>query len=338
MLKKLLVFFVSLSVGIGLLVLAVRFIGWQEISSAFFIFAGWQGLIIFLLTLLMLFLGLWKWQVILKSQGYNLSFLKLTGPYLAGFSLTYLFPMITFGGEIFKGYILREKFSVPWKNGITSIFIDKILEFTSFLITIFAGIIFFLLEIGPLPKKLGIALGVFLFIVSFLIGFFYLKIFKKESIVKVLAKLLNRRKFLNVELLEAESEVFSFFKYHKKALFQASFLAFLRVIVTWLRCWLLVIFLGKSIGFLSALSILGFYYFVYLIPIPAALGSHEIIQTFSFSALGLGTGAAPAFTMIQRGAELILALVGLIIFIPLGLGLLQIILFKRLETLVNNKD
>lgn len=283
----------------------------------------------------MLFFGMWKWKIILKSQGYNLSRRKLSGPYLSGFSLAYLFPMFIFGGEIFKGYLLKENFSVPWKNGITSIFIDKILEAAVFLLAILAGLIFFLLKIGLPPKNLGMILAGFLLGGAIGIGFFYFKIFKKESIVKILAKFFNHKKFLNVELLEAEKEIFIFFKHRKKALLQASFLAFLRVAVTWLRFWVLILFLGKNIGFFSVLPILGFYYFAFTIPIPTALGSHELIQTFSFSALGLGAGLAPAFTMIIRGAELILAFVGLAIFFSLGFGLLRSILLRKTENLLN---
>jgi len=338
MIKKIILFFASLFIGIGLLIWVVRFIGWQEIKSAFLIFSGWQGSIILLLTALMLFFGIWKWQVILKSQGYNLSFRKLTSPYLAGFSLIYLFPMFIFGGEVFKGYILRENFSVPWENGITSIIIDKILEATSFLITIFAGLFFFLLKIGLPPKNIGIILGGVLLIVSCAISFFYFRVSKKKSMVRLFAKIFNHRKLLNREVLEAEKEIFVFFQCRKKALFKASWLAFLRVVVTWLRCWILILFLGKSIGPLSALSVLGFYYFIFMIPIPMALGSHEVIQTFAFGALGLGAATAPAFTMIQRGAELILALIGLMIFFRLGIGLLQTILFKKLEHLIGDRN
>lgn len=332
--RRVLLFFVSLFIGIGLLIGVVRFIGWAEIKTAFLIFTGWHGMVILLLTALMLFLGMWKWKVILKSQGYDLSHQELVGPYLAGFSLIYLFPMVVFGGEIFKGYILKEKFSVPWKNGITSIIIDKILEITSFLITIFAGLAFFLLKIGLPPKNLGIILGGVLLIISAAISFFYFKISKRESMVKIIAKLFNHKKLLNGEILEAEREIFTFFKRKKKALWQASVLAFFRVAVTWLRCWVLILFLGEAVGPLPALSVLGFYYFVFMIPIPMALGSHELIQLFSFTALGLGTSLAPAFTMIQRGAELILALLGIAIFFKLGMGLLRIILFRRLENLV----
>lgn len=334
MIKKIAFFFVPLFLGIGLAVWVVRLIGWREITSAFLIFTGWHGVIILLLTCLMLFFGLWKWQIILKSQGHNVPLLKLGGLYLASFSLVYLFPMMLLGEEILKGYILKEKFSIPLKNGIASIFIDKILEITSFLITIFAGLIFFLFEIGFLPQKLGIALGVILFIFTAVIGFLYFKIWKKESVVKAVTKFFNHKRLLGTEILETEKEIFVFFKYRRSALLQASLLAFLRVAVTWLRCWLLILFLGKSLGFLPTLSILGFYYFAFLIPIPAALGSHEAIQTFVFSALGMSGGTAAAFAVILRGAELVFVLIGLAIFLKLGMGLLKTLLFKRIEILV----
>ena len=335
--KKVLLFFISLLIGTALLVWVIRFIGWQEIKSAFLIFAGWQGIIILLLTALMLFLGMWKWKIILKSQGYDLPNKKLISPYLAGFSLLYLFPMVFFGGEIFKGYILREKFSVPWKNGITSAIIDRVIEATSFLIVILIGLIFFLFKIGFPPKNIGIILGGALLLVSAGIGFLYFRIFRRESLIKILARTFNHKKLLNGEMLEVENGIFNFFKHKKRALQEAFALAFLRVVVAWLRCWVLILFLGKNIGILSALSITGFYYFALMIPIPAALGSHELIQTFSFTALGLGAGTALAFTMIQRGAELILAFIGIIIFFRLGLGLLQTVLFRKTENLINNK-
>lgn len=81
------------------------------------------------------------------------------------------------------------------------------------------------------------------------------------------------------------------------------------------RAWLLMVFLGKSIGLLPAVSVLGFTYLALMIPIPAAFGSHEAIQAFGFNSLGLGVSNAPAFTMIIRGAEIIVALIGIAVLV-----------------------
>jgi uncharacterized protein (TIRG00374 family) len=333
--KKILFFFFSLVIGIVLLFGVVKFVGWGEISSAFRIFASWQGMVIIVLTGLMLFFGMWKWKVILKDQGYDISNKKLTFPYLAGFSLIYLFPMVVMGGEIFRSYVIKEKFGVPWKQGIISVAIDKILEGTAFLIAILAGIIYFFFEIGLPPKNLAILLGSVVLVLVLGTGFFYLRSFRKKSIASVFLGKISRNKFINGEILEIEKEIFKFFKLTGSAFWQGLVLAFLRVGITWFRCWILIVFLGKTIGFLPALSILGFYYIALFIPIPTALGTHEIIQVFSFTALEIGANIAPSFTMIQRGSEVILAILGLVIFLRLGIGLLQTLLFKKFENLID---
>ncbi len=333
--RKVLLFLISLFIGIGLLVWIIRFVGWSQIESAFSIFTGWQGVIIILLTFLMLVVGAWKWQKILKSQGYGFPIKTIIAPYFTCFSLIYLFPMLIFGGEIFRGYVLREKHGVPWGKAMASVLIDKILEATSFLIAILAGLVFFLFKIGFHPKNLAIIWGGVLIVLIVGTGFFYFRTFKKQSIAKPLIKLLSRSKLPNGDILETEREIFKFFKIRKKALWEGFGLSFLRVAVTWLRCWVLILFLGKSVGLLPALSVLGFYYLALIIPIPTALGSHEAIQVFAFGALGLGPSIAPVFTMIQRGAEIIMALIGLIFFFKLGLGLFQGILLKKITNIMD---
>jgi hypothetical protein len=73
-----------------------------------------------------------------------------------------------------------------------------------------------------------------------------------------------------------------------------------------------------------------------MIPIPAALGSHEAIQTLAFSALNLDANAT-AFTMIVRGAEIIVSLFGVIILFSFGVGFAKKILFKdNIEKVADN--
>lgn len=336
--KRVLSFFISLIAGIGLLFWISRFIGWQETKSALFIFTGWHGLVIVLLTLLMVLVGAWKWKVILESQGYHLSHRDIIAPYLTCFSLIYLFPMIIFGGELFRGYVLRERHNIPWSKAASSVFIDKVLEATSFLFAILVGLVYFLIKIGLPPRNLCFIVGGFLFFCIVAIGFFYFKTFKRESIIKSVNGLLGRSKALGGDVVAVEKEVFRFFKIEKKALWVGLALAFLRILITWARCWILILFLGKSINVLAALSILGFYYLAVMIPIPASLGSHEAVQVFAFNALGLGSGLAPAFTMIQRGAELIVVFVGLIFFLKLGIGLLQAFLFKKIDSIIKQDN
>jgi len=96
-----------------------------------------------------------------------------------------------------------------------------------------------------------------------------------------------------------------------------------------LRTFLLASFLGKKITPLSTIIISGFSYLATIIPIPASIGSLDVVQAFSFNALGFGAGTGVVFTLIIRGAEIILALFGLLILFRLGLNLLKITLLGK---------
>jgi len=172
--RKLLLFLISLLIGVGLFIWIGKTVGWQEIKNSFLVFTGWQGMAIFGLTLLIMLIGTWKWKEILKGVGAEISFRDLWRAYLASFSIRYLAPTIIVGAEIFQSYILKNRNSVPWSKGMASVIIDRIIEWTINLVVIFFGTLFFLLIIGLPPIKLAIIFGgiFLLFILS--ISFFVL--------------------------------------------------------------------------------------------------------------------------------------------------------------------
>ncbi len=337
--KRFLLFLVSLLIGVGLFIWIGKVVGWQEIKNAFLVFTGWQGLTVFSLTLLAILIGNWKWKEILRGENIKISFRELFKPYLAGFAIMFLAPILLWGGEIFRGYVLKEKNSIPWSKGMASVFIDRILEWTANLVVIFFGVLFFLLMIGFPPKNLAIIFGgVFLFF-AFGISTFYLKTFRRESMAEFFLRIFGLRMLHRASsILDIEKEIFTFFKIKKPAMWRGFALSFLRAVVMYLRAWLLILFLGKSLGALPALSILGFSYLAVMIPIPTALGSHEAIQTFAFNSLGLGSSTATAFTMIIRGAELIIALTGVVILFRLGVGLFKNTLYKKMNNFNRNHE
>jgi uncharacterized protein (TIRG00374 family) len=331
MLKKVLFFFVSLIVGIALFIGVIYSVGWQEFKSAFDIFSGWHGLIILFLTALMLFVGAWSWRIILTSQGYNLAKKEIFRLYLAGFSLSYFFPLFMGGGTgtIFRGYVLREKFFIPWRRGAASLIIERFLEITVSLLVILIGLIFFLSKTEFPLGNTGIFLLLGLIIFTAFIIFLYFKFFRAESIVGFFAKFFSKNSFVNGTAREIEQDIFEFFDPKKAVFWKVVGLAFVKVAIIGIRCWILVLFLGKFLYFPYVFPILAFYFLAMFIPVPTMLGTHEIAQTFAFSALGIGAGLAPAFTLIQRGAEITLALIGLIILFKLGAGLVKTVLHRK---------
>lgn len=335
MVKKILYFLFSLLVGIFLFVWVLENVGWQEIKKIFLVFSGWQGILILGLTFLTALIGAWKWQRILVKTGAQVPFWDVWRAYLASFSIRFLAPIIIVGAEIFQGYILKKKNNLPWSQGMASVIIDRLLEWTVNLTVILFGGIFFLLMIGFPPLKILIIFSgvVLIFLVGFF--FFYLKVLKRESIVKPFFHFFNNK--TDVQPLEIEKEIFNFFKFSQsKTIISVFSLNFFRAGVMFLRTWFLILFLGEKIGAGPALSSLGFTYLTATIPIPTALGSHEIIQSFVFGAFGLEVAMAPAFALIIRGAELIVALLGIVVLFRLGLFLIKDIFFKKINNLVKN--
>jgi len=326
--KKIYLFAVSFLIGIALLAVVIKFVGWGEIRKSLLIFTGFRGLIIFLLTLLWTLIINWKWKEILKTRGENIAFFDLFKSFLAGFSVLYLLPTFVLGGEFLRGYILKKKYSVSWSKGMASVFIDRIIDWTTNLAIVFLGMSFFLFKTGILPKKIAIAVGFTFFLWLIFMLFFYTMAFRKESIAKLLLKIFSLGN-IKIGLLDMEKEMFEFFNIRKISFWKILGIALLEEVVLLLRIYTLLIFLGKKIGFLVTLSISGFYYLSTMIPIPASLGIQDGVQAFAFGALGLGAGVGTAFTLIIRTAELLIALIGIAFLFRLGIKIFEDALFKE---------
>jgi uncharacterized protein (TIRG00374 family) len=175
--KKILLFLISLFIGVGIFIWIGKIVGWQEIKNAFLVFSGWKGAVIFGLTLLIAALGTLKWQVILEGENIKVSFKDLLGPYLIGLAVMFLAPILLGGGEVLRGYDLKRKTGITFPKAMSSIIIDRILEWTVNLTVIFLGALFFLYEIGLPPKNLLIIFGgVFLIFLAVIILFYFRKV------------------------------------------------------------------------------------------------------------------------------------------------------------------
>jgi len=335
--KKVLFFLISLLVGIGLLAWTTNFIGWEKIILAFKVFSFRAGMIILSLTVLANLVRSWRWQTILRNQGYRVPIFRVLEYYLSGNALAFFMPMVIFGGEIFRGYDLKEKYAMPWSKSIASVVIDRISEFTIYTVATILGLVFFVANANLPSYRIDIIIFSVFFLIIALIGLFYFKSFKKESIVRFFLKKFNAQKLDGAETaIEVEKEIFRYFKPNKKIMWQGFGLSFLAELIFLARTFLLILFLGKNISVFSAVSIGAFSSLALILPIPAALGSHDFVQSFVFTALGLGAGTGAAYVLVIRGAEMILALAGLFFFFRLGIHFLQSFLLEKIGKLFNH--
>jgi hypothetical protein len=326
--KQKLLFGFSLVLGLVIFIWLGKSIGWEEIGEAFSVFTGWQGLVIIFLSFLIAALGNWRWKEILKDSGINIPFINLFKIYLGGYSMMYLMPILIWGGEAFRVYGLTKEKNIPWKKTFASVIIERILEWTVNILVIFLGLAFFLYNVYVPPKELVIVFGASLVFFVSVISYFYIKALGKKSIIREVVKKFWKKEVSNDNgFISVENDVFNYFQWGK-SFNKGIALSILRALVMQARVWILIIFLGNMIGFLPSLSILGFTYLSSMIPIPTSLGSHEAIQYFAFTSLGLLSSMSTAFTMILRAAEIIVSSVGMAFLLGTGFKLAESKIFS----------
>lgn len=322
----------------------MEIVGWETIQRAFMLLFSVNGFIVLILTFLAIFIGVWRWKMILKAQGYAIPYKSLVKFDLVGFAVSYLTPIALFGGEAFRIYFTKKKFKfLSWEKTIASVAIDKIIDSTMFLMFVIAGIISFALY-GYFPTK-AISFFVY-FIVGGLTGlllFFYFKTSRRESILGWFLKILGVKKekikgTANGKLMfSVEKEVFRFFSSQGTQVLESFLISFAKYLLFFVRSAFLLFLIKEQIGVLKDLVVYSFSLLPSLLPLPASLGGLEASEVFIFRVLGLGSGASGAvFSMVLRGADLLACLVGLFFFLKFGLKITETKVFDFFDNLQSN--
>ena len=291
---------------------------WEPLEA----FSLFNALVIVLLTGAFLLVGVLRWQLVLRGQGCSIPFSSVWRPYLAGFSLSFFVPIIPFASEFFRASALGDLHKIEFDKGMASVLIDRILEVTSNLFVVIMGGVLFLFAERGIPysiKTLGIIcfVGIWFLVVSLL----YIRIFQKRSVIRMFWRGKG-------SMHDVEREVFLFFYLKNRFFWQGLFFSFVKSAIGLARVWALIFFLGKGFAWIAGVTILGFYYLAVLVPIPAALGSHEALQAVGFGIFGLGAGTGAAFALVVRAVEILFASLGLALFFHLGLRFMKKMIFR----------
>ncbi len=321
--KHALKFLISLAIGLAVFLIVMAKVGLGNIRDALALFFNLQGLAMIGITLLFAFFGIYKWRLILRKLGHKFSLRDLSPLWLLGFSLSYITPFAVFGGEIFRIYFTRKRFpEVNREKAMASVAIDKILDATVFFVFLIVGLLTFAFY-GRFPSSVwGVGVVIIAGGLLLLLGLFYFKRWQKQSALEWLLGLLGVEKHQvangskgGTAIFEAEKQVFHFFSFRQKALWQGLGLTFLRYGMLFLRCIILIVFLTGTVGVLKPMAVYGFANLASLTPMPATLGTLELGAGFAFKVLGFGFSAGTIFGMVWRGADLLLVLIGLIFVI-----------------------
>ncbi|MDX1607976.1 MAG: lysylphosphatidylglycerol synthase transmembrane domain-containing protein [Candidatus Spechtbacterales bacterium] len=311
--------------GIGLIALLIYRTDTKDLTDTLLRFSPLKLVGVIALSFLTLTVANWRAYVILRSEGANIKFFELMGVWIAGNSLNYLTPFVYLGGEGLKGYILNERFGLPWDKAAAFLVFDRILEITTSLLVVIAGIIAFVLYTGlPGLTKTIITLTYILGFVGFLIFLFYFRVMRDKRIIQPLMKMLRiQNTRAGRFLIKSEDDVMRYFIDNRHVFWKAWWISMLKQVAFILRQGALLYFLGYGIKATAALISLAALYLGFIIPVPASLGVQEAFQGAVFSTFGIGTtGQGVGFSLILRAADIFIALTGLAIILRYGLSLL----------------
>lgn len=336
--------------GVALFLLAVGRSEIFKVAESLKTFWSLNLLWIFLLVFLSNVVGGYRWFVILKTKFQNLNFWKVLWAKFVGFAFSYVTPVVFLGGEPARYFVLKEEEKRATKNDpefiIISIIVDKLIFLIASTTIFFVGLFFLIyyLKMGWLWILLSCLAAIFVFIFLPL----FLSRFKKKlkeqqkSIVEWIIEKLYFKKIKyfqekNQPLSRIENRTARFFG-QRKIIFKIILLAFLELILALCSCW--VIIRTIEYYFISpekVLAINALLQLSYVFPAPAALGSLELSQTYGFPIIGLLSSEGLAFTFILRGVNILIVILGMILFFWFELRLWKNKIIKFFESLFYGK-
>jgi len=315
-------FAVALLVGASLFYFVVKETGVEVIWQGIGLFLGPEGVAIITSTLLIVFVGAFRWKEVIASQGEKISLFIATRYLIKGFTVDFLTPFSLFGGEAVRIFLMEG--SLGLKKSAISTVVDKIMDVTTHFLFLVLGIILFFVYGSSLSGVfLYYIFGViiFLFLILFL---FYQRALRKKSFLKWIFGMLriSKRYFSENDsgraIMEVEEGIMSFFSAQKKDLLKGMALSFLRHFLYVFRVFLIIYFLTGEIEPGFALVVYGLTILSMLLPLPAALGGMEVMVALGFGALGFGFATGAAYAVTVRSADLVICAIGMILFARLS--------------------
>jgi uncharacterized protein (TIRG00374 family) len=323
--KKIVSLAISVILGTALFTFITSHIGIGEIINSFKSFSFIKFLFYFSVSLTIVVVVVLRWSIILRSQGYKISFFKLMLYRMAGYAVSYLTPSAHVGGEFARAYLLKRE-GVPFSRGFTSIIIDKSLEITSDIFFASVGAIIILLTFN-VSLQLKVLLTVVLSLLILLVVTFYHRMYYGKGFFTTIFRILKLHKIrflMKYEKILEEVELHTkrFFNHNIRTLVSASIISCFLWVLMIIEYKLAILLLGYNaplaVVFLS-LSMVGL---AYIIPIPAALGVLEAGQFSIFTILGIQASIGVALGFLVRIRDLIWTFAGIIILSYYGLNFL----------------
>lgn len=341
--KKTIFFVTSAVVGIGLFIGVIWKVGLPSIWHTIIDFSFAKWLVILVLYAISFYFSQYRWKLILKSQGYNLTMTKTFPAKIVGFAVDYFTPSPNAGfGETFRAYVLKKDAGVPFKQGLASVVIDKVMDFSYALPFLIFSIFYSLIKF-TLSWKIAALLLLVSVIFIFLIALFYYKTLRSRDFFGSIIRFFQLHKLAFIAKLmdklgEFELIIIKFFRHHRKTLFIGLLLSLLSGLATLVAMWLIMIFLGLHATLLHVVLVSTLTVITFLLPIPGSLGSTETGEALIFKLIGFAPESGVAFSLIFRSIDFLKVIVGFLFLSHFGIRIGQTIFTKQSSLQTNGEN
>lgn len=275
-----------------------------------------------------------RWDIILRnlnSPHPNVPFGRLFLHRLSGFALSYLTPSAQTGGEPLRIMALQQE-GIPSKTAVSSVIIDKALEFASLLVFVAVGITFALID-GSLPDKTQMIFVIGLVVIAAAVFWFYFSSVKDIGFFSSILRFTRLTKFsrfriIEQKFVEIEKQMASFYKNHVRVFLVLIFISLMISAFLLLEHYLVARFLGVRMNFFQTFMVSTIPYVAYLVPIPGGLGLLESGHAAVFAMLGISINAF-VVVFIIRMRDLVFILIGLFHASKEGVKMLKDAFFNK---------
>lgn len=326
--KRIYIFLAFLILGVALFTGVILQTGIGEIWRNLSRFSFLNFLFFLFLSTLNFGLYTLRWDIILHhihDEHRKVPFARLFLHRMSGFALSYLTPTAQTGGEPLRIMMLQHE-AIPSQTAVSSVIIDKALEFAALFVFIGVGIAMALID-GSLPAKTEFIFTIVLIVLMSAIFWFYYSSVRDigffSSILRAtrLTKF-NRIKLIEQKFLEVEKQMATFYKRHLKVFLFMVFISLVISAFLLLEHYLVARFMGVRLTFFQTFLVSTIPYLAYVVPIPGGLGLLEGGTAAIFSLLGVNINAF-VLVFIIRIRDLVFVMIGLVHASKQGLKMLK---------------
>lgn len=293
---------------------ALKDIRWAVVWAAVGRLAAWQIAVLVAINGVTLCGLSGMWWLILRAQGFRISYLTLVGYRVASFGVSYFTLGPQFGGEPLQVYLLARNHAVPGPAAAAATALDKVLELSINFLFLATGIVL-AGQWRLLPGfSQGSALLAMLVLSGLVAAFLAATYLGWLPVTRLLASIPVRSigyERAVAALKESEQHMSSFCHEQPATLAAAVGVA----VTTWglmlLEYWMGMYFLGLPLTLQQLIVAMTLNRMAFLAPLPGGLGALESSQVLAMTILGLDPAIGVSQGLIIRARDVMVGLVGL---------------------------